>query len=911
MQLLLLTAPAPACAVSQPRGPCEGDGVAMSHDWPLVGRQRELEFIRRALSEARTAGVLVAGSTGVGRTRLAHEAVATAVTAGAHTEWAHASQSAATIPFGAVAHLLPPPSGSGADRVQLLHQTARHLVSRADGQRAVLCVDDAHLLDDASATLVRQLAATRTAFVVVTAPTGTHVPDPIFALWKDRMVDRLDVRPLNRAEADELLAAALEGQVDGATLHQLWRLTLGRPLFLRELVEGGLDSDYLAQEDGVWRWRGPLTPTPRLVDLIETQMGVLKPGERLLVEMLAFGESVGIEMLTRAGAGRVLASIERRGLLASEKVGRRVEVRLAHPMYAAVVRMQTPARRSREVHRMLADTLTATPSRRAVDRLRIASWRLAAGLPTAPDMLVTAAGRALESKDYRLAERLARAAVERGVGFAAHHRLARALVGLARCQEAETILSGLDPAELTGNERTQLAITRSTNLYWGLGSADQAEQSLRRAAATNLSQRKRDELDTVRAGFLLHSGNCQDGLAAVTGVLQRREADDRALLQALTTATQAMSIGGRNSQAIEAAELGLELEQRVPEVVTTWGHVQLEAGRCGGYALAGRLGEAATLAQEGYQRALAEHWPLGAALFAMWLGHVNRMRGRPRTALSWLRDAASSTEPQAAKPFFQPAILGNLAMAAVMTGDLRLAESAQAAAEKSLSASSHMFETLPAIARAWVAAERGETSRATELALAAAELASARGQRQFQVVALHDVVRLDGARTVADQLTEAAAQTEGLLAPVYAAHGKALAAGDGAGLDQVAARFAEIGALLLAAEAAAHASRAHRAAGLLSSAVAADTRARRWAEQCEGARTPALDLPHQPRYLTSREVEIARLAATGLTSRVIAERLVVSVRTVDNVLHGVYTKLGITGRRELAGVIGPSSARPD
>ncbi|MGH8921646.1 MAG: AAA family ATPase, partial [Actinomycetes bacterium] len=268
----------------------------MSLDWPLVGRQRELEGIRQALGTARTAGVLLVGFSGAGRTRLAREAVAIAVAAGARTQWAHASQSAATIPFGAVAHLLPPPSGSTVGRAQLLHQTARHLTSLAEGRRAVLCVDDAHVLDDASATLVHQLAATRTAFLVVTAPTGVHVPDPIFALWKDRLVDRLDVAPLGRADADELIVAALEGQVDGATLHQLWQLTLGRPLLVRELVEGGLDSGYLIQEDGVWRWRGPLTPPPRLVDLIESQMGVLKPGERLLVELLAFGESIGVEL---------------------------------------------------------------------------------------------------------------------------------------------------------------------------------------------------------------------------------------------------------------------------------------------------------------------------------------------------------------------------------------------------------------------------------------------------------------------------------------------------------------------------------------------------------------------------------------------------------------------------------------
>jgi DNA-binding CsgD family transcriptional regulator len=383
------------------------------------------------------------------------------------------------------------------------------------------------------------------------------------------------------------------------------------------------------------------------------------------------------------------------------------------------------------------------------------------------------------------------------------------------------------------------------------------------------------------------------------------------LLQALTTATQVMSIGGRNRQAIKAAERGLELERRVPEAATPWSHLLLEAGRCGGYALAGHLDEATVLAQEGYQETLAQRWPLGTALFAMWLGHVNRIRGRPRTALRWLREAAAATEPEGAKPFFLPAILGNLTMAAVLVGDLPAAEAAQAAAKDSLSASSRLFETVPAISQSWVTAARGETSRAVDLAMTAAELAGSRGQLQMRMVALHDVVRLDAARLVADQLDETAANTEGVLAPVYAAHGRSLAGGDAPGLDAAAARFAEIGALLFAAEAATHAARAHRASGSLSSAVAADNRARAWAQKCEDARTPALDLPSQPRFLTSRETEIARMAATGLTSRIIAERLVVSIRTVDNVLHGVYAKLGITGRHELADVIGLVSIRSD
>jgi len=47
-------------------------------------------------------------------------------------------------------------------------------------------------------------------------------------------------------------------------------------------------------------------------------------------------------------------------------------------------------------------------------------------------------------------------------------------------------------------------------------------------------------------------------------------------------------------------------------------------------------------------------------------------------------------------------------------------------------------------------------------------------------------------------------------------------------------------------------------------------------------------------------VEIARMAAAGVASKEIAERLYLSSRTVDNHLMRVYAKLGVSGRTELA-----------
>jgi DNA-binding CsgD family transcriptional regulator len=45
------------------------------------------------------------------------------------------------------------------------------------------------------------------------------------------------------------------------------------------------------------------------------------------------------------------------------------------------------------------------------------------------------------------------------------------------------------------------------------------------------------------------------------------------------------------------------------------------------------------------------------------------------------------------------------------------------------------------------------------------------------------------------------------------------------------------------------------------------------------------------------------LIASGLTSRQVADRLYLSVRTVENHLHRLYTKLGVTSRDELSAAL--------
>jgi DNA-binding CsgD family transcriptional regulator len=115
-----------------------------------------------------------------------------------------------------------------------------------------------------------------------------------------------------------------------------------------------------------------------------------------------------------------------------------------------------------------------------------------------------------------------------------------------------------------------------------------------------------------------------------------------------------------------------------------------------------------------------------------------------------------------------------------------------------------------------------------------------------------------------------------------------------------ASQFDAIGANLFAAEALSLESRLASNAGLRRRASTADARAKRAFQKCEGATPLWIPRSSEGSHLSEREHEVALLASLNLTSREIANRLFVSVRTVDNHLQQVYVKLGVKRRTDLA-----------
>ncbi len=171
----------------------------------------------------------------------------------------------------------------------------------------------------------------------------------------------------------------------------------------------------------------------------------------------------------------------------------------------------------------------------------------------------------------------------------------------------------------------------------------------------------------------------------------------------------------------------------------------------------------------------------------------------------------------------------------------------------------------------------------------------------MEVAALHAAVRL-GDRSQAARLTQLARIIPCPMATAASAQARGVADHDGDILDDAAKQFEGFGALAMAADASAQAAREHARSGARPKELDSSARALRWAG-LGGVHTPALNAADTPLPITDREREIATLVGAGLTNRQVADRLGVSVRTIDGHLYRIFTKLGIEDRDQLARLI--------
>ena len=156
------------------------------------------------------------------------------------------------------------------------------------------------------------------------------------------------------------------------------------------------------------------------------------------------------------------------------------------------------------------------------------------------------------------------------------------------------------------------------------------------------------------------------------------------------------------------------------------------------------------------------------------------------------------------------------------------------------------------------------------------------------------------ARELDTRMAAARERCDARMVAAYAGHVAARAAGDPAALLETAEAFAAIGADRYAMEAAADAATAFAAAGRQDSARRAAARTLELHVEHQGGAAPEIrGVDAADVLLTPRESQLVALAARGMSNAEIADRLVLSVRTVESHIYRAMQKLGVSDRRDL------------
>jgi len=349
----------------------------------LIGRRSEEAVLDRVLASAQggeSSVLVVYGDPGAGKTALLEYAIESAKafcvvrTSGVEGEadLDYAALQVLCSPILEFATRLPGPqrealdvafgisAGRAPNPLLVGLATLGLMWEAADQQPLMFVVDDAHWLDEASATalafVARRLLAEPIAMIFATREVGSDL----------RRFPSLHVGPLGSRDALVLLESVLPARLDQSVLERMVAETAGNPLALVELPRG-LTNDQLAGGFGL---PAALPLSARIEQSFQRRLAALpRDAQRLL--LVAAAEPLGDPALLWNAARRLGISekaaqtVESEGLLTLDGA-----VTFRHPLVRSAVYRSADPNKRREVHGALAEATDreVAPDRRAWHR---------------------------------------------------------------------------------------------------------------------------------------------------------------------------------------------------------------------------------------------------------------------------------------------------------------------------------------------------------------------------------------------------------------------------------------------------------------------------------------------------------------------------------------------------------------
>ena len=820
----------------------------------------------------------------------------------------------------------------------------------------VVLLDDVHYADASSWETLRYFARhldDAPLLVIATsrpAELATHdVAAPVlFELDQDALLSRTEIRALARPALRELTEAVIEQPAPRALVDWICERSQGNPLFaiglLRALLQegGDLSAPHLRRlPEG-------------LTERVTSELRRLDAEPQGMLELLAvvgrpisLGDLTALTGMSLEEIGPALAElVEARIVMEEEQVGE-LGYSLQHPLVRDVIYEATGGTRRRLLHRQAARSLLRTGhlAEAALHFARSAER----GDSEAVEVLLDAMRQAERREAYREALQLQAELVDllpsedqrwlevleamytRAEWLIDHRAETDAPVAVKALRAIDGLLEGSSDDARRAIVKFRLA----TFLAWGTGDLEQARDACRQAHELFIrsGDRRQALLAARELAWIKGLGGDLVGMDAdARAVVEAADAiaDRFVLMQGLSAVSYSANFRGAFSEgdtALRRAATIARQDEKEYRLTVVLG------GQALGLALQGRVAETAEL----FETAKAANPAYRDSILVELETLVRWMAGDFRSAVAMARESVAWLPGTPSRRRVPGLVFG--AMSAVECGDVLEAERLQARARAALSGREWSFYlTATTWGDATLAWEAGGSQDCVALLRRAATRLQEMQARPLAALGLFDLAEAaaeagdETAAMMAAEELRAVAEWIGL--PVY--HGLAAAASawasTAAGETDQAGQAARRAIELVATGGwTAHLARCHYALGRAlpaedrADAVDALERAAELLAECgstwrrdralealrrlgtAGRRAAAAALG--PDSLTRREREVARLAATGMSAKEIADALFVGKRTVESHLASVYAKLGVDSKLQLvrrAGELGLS-----
>lgn len=847
--------------------------------------------------------VLLAGEAGVGKSHLLGEV---ALRLRADRAWGIAAL--ADVPGSSLAHLVEP-----AGTVPAFIRSTLSAVG------PTLCVDDLNLCDPLSFALIERLLREPQRLVIASVRSdGGELPPAVRALACEPWAAVITIDGFSREDLDEFAAAELGAPLDARLGEELWRRTAGNPLYAAQVLRSAQSGAAITRKDGIWWAAAPLPVPASLQDAVINRIENLGDGARAAAQWIAGLGEVPVARIEPGGRAAAVSQLIDAGIVrVSERPeptgpSRRLVV-FSHPLFREAIWSRTDGLRR---HAVLQEHFDAERREDRPDIVRLAVLGLEVGQSVAPESLL-AAGRLAAggagSAGVEAALRLARSALADATGelrVEAVALAADALMQLGRAPEAADLVERELAALRPGPHAMLLAGLLHIVLTWGLADEPAASAMLDREQRRypRWSPVVREVFGFIRADGLTYAGRPARALEI----------------------TEGLKVKGTWRIVGKMTPLGALLPQVDARITQSRAHALTQLAR---------PAEAAALLTAGrtsaHIAALEELIPSWRGNYSTILAHATREAGYPRIGLSYA-NAAYATTLDTGFVWGRAWAACNVAACWLQLGDLGQAAT-WAGRTIDIARSGHLVDAerlgimllsaavccqggqlgtevldrvavLPSgvgflwhqhpIGAAWRAHAAGQTVAAGSVLLEGIAVAERDGAALAVLSLGHELLRLAEPVAIAERMRRAVGElTPAQTGPLTVARltfADGAEAGDPDRLMVASDMFAEGGMVLFAAEAAALAV-AH-ATGRQAAALA--HRSAALAAEAGSPSTPLLAARGIPDPLTRQERRVAEMADRHSNAE-IAGLLHLSIRTVEGHLSHVYTKLGITSRREL------------